>query len=78
MKAGYNPEGVVGLFNEMQEAHGGDSDDRNFFENIFSSHPETQERINNVEAQISQYSQEVLNRDKNRDRYQQMKALLPQ
>jgi predicted Zn-dependent protease len=77
-KAGYNPEGAVGLFNEMQEAHGGDSDGRNFFENIFASHPETQERINNVEAQISQYSQEVLNRDKDRDRYQQMKTLLPQ
>jgi predicted Zn-dependent protease len=77
-KAGYNPEGAIGLFNEMQEAHGGASDDRNFFENIFASHPETQERINNVESQTLQYSREVLSRDKNRDRYQQMKALLPQ
>ncbi|HEQ98899.1 MAG TPA: hypothetical protein ENO22_06115 [candidate division Zixibacteria bacterium] len=77
-KAGYNPEGALGLFNEMQEAHGGASDERSFFENIFASHPETQERINNVEEQISQYPREVLSRDKNHDKYQQMKALLPQ
>jgi predicted Zn-dependent protease len=76
-KAGYNPEGAIGLFAQLREAHGGASEDRSFFENLFASHPETQERINNVEEQLGQYSQEVLNRHKNRDKYQQMKSLLP-
>ncbi len=76
-KAGYNPEGAIGLFSQLREAHGGASESRSFFENLFASHPETQERINNVEEQLGQYSQEVLSRDKNRNKYQQMKSLLP-
>lgn len=75
-RAGFNPIGAKELFTNMQAASGG-AGERSFFENMFASHPETNVRIENVTAQAAAYSQQVLNRDKGRTRYQQMKQLLP-
>jgi predicted Zn-dependent protease len=75
--AGYNPEGAVGLFDQLEKAQGGAGEGSSFFENLFASHPETQERIKNVAEQLAQFPPAVLSRDKHRDRYLDMKELLP-
>jgi predicted Zn-dependent protease len=75
--AGFNPEGAVGLFDQLEKAQGEAGEGSSFFENLFASHPETQERIKNVEEQLSQFPPAVLSRDKHRDRYQDMRELLP-
>ena len=75
-RAGFNPIGAKELFENMKAA-AGSSGERSFFENMLASHPETNERIENVTAQAATYSQQVLNRDKGQTKYQQMKRLLP-
>lgn len=74
--AGYNPEGALGLFESLREAHGR-AGDRSFFENLFASHPETQERIDNVTEQIESYDPEVRRRSKHKQKFDRMKAMLP-
>lgn len=72
-RAGYDPHGAVSMFSKMAQAGSGN---RSVFENLFSSHPETQERINNIESQITGMILSSSLRT-NRDRYQAMKARLP-
>ncbi len=74
--AGYNPDGAIGLFEQLQKAEGSGGGN-SFFENLFASHPETQERIQNVEGELAQFPPAVLNRDKHRARFQDMKKSLP-
>jgi predicted Zn-dependent protease len=73
--AGFNPAGAVELFGHLKEISG--EHGTNFFENMLASHPETDERINNVTEQMATYSGDVVKRDKGRAKYQQMKSLLP-
>jgi predicted Zn-dependent protease len=77
VEAGYNPEGALGLFENLREASG-QAGDRSFFENMFASHPETLERIQNVKNQINDYPPDIRRRDKNISKYREMKALLPE
>lgn len=75
-KAGFNPLGAKQLFLNMKEASKGEGE-HSFFENMFATHPETNERIEDVTRFANEYADSVLNRDMNRDYYQQMKAQLP-
>lgn len=50
VKAGYDPEGSIGMFETLARLGGNRS--QNFFENLSSSHPDTQERISRARAQI--------------------------
>lgn len=73
--AGFNPEGAVELFEHLKAISG--DHETNFFENMLASHPQTNERINNVKEQMATYPGDVIKRDKGRDKYRQMKKLLP-
>ncbi len=50
VRAGYDPQGAVGMFEKLAALGGGG--DYGVFEKLASSHPETQERIRNAKAQI--------------------------
>lgn len=74
-KAGYDPNGSIGMFETLARLGGRQS--QNFFENLSSSHPETNERISKAKAQIS--SMGVINSPLGlgRAKYQQMLKRLP-
>jgi predicted Zn-dependent protease len=72
--AGFNPQGTSSMFERLASVSPGQ---RNFFENMFATHPETNERISNAKAQMRQYSDEILSRDIGESRYKQMKTRLP-
>ncbi|GAB4316479.1 MAG: M48 family metallopeptidase [Candidatus Zixiibacteriota bacterium] len=74
-KAGYNPNGAIEMFTKLAEA-AGDQEPRGFFENLTASHPDTQERIRKIRAQIDSMDQSVRNLPNYRDRYQAMKNRL--
>jgi predicted Zn-dependent protease len=71
--AGFNPKGATNMFERMASVSEGK---RNFFESLLSSHPETQERIENADEQVSAYPADILNRDVGRQKYERMKARL--
>ncbi|MBD3298311.1 MAG: M48 family metalloprotease [candidate division Zixibacteria bacterium] len=75
VKAGYNPNATVDMFTKLAEASG-DQGDRGFFENLTASHPETQERIRKIEAQIAAMDENVQNLPIYPDRYRAMKRRL--
>jgi len=52
VKAGYNPNGAIGMFETLARIGGSGSSD--VFEKLSRSHPETQERITNAKQQISE------------------------
>ncbi|MFH1687826.1 MAG: M48 family metallopeptidase [bacterium] len=51
VQAGYDPNGALGMFNKLAALGGSGSTD--VFEMLARSHPETEERIANAQAQIS-------------------------
>lgn len=69
-EAGYDPEGALGMFETL--ARLGGAGHSNVFESLTSSHPETQERIANAEAQIGQMRPLPGNLRVGRERYRQM------
>jgi predicted Zn-dependent protease len=73
-QAGFNPKGAVDMFEHMAAASPGK---RNFFENLLATHPETQERISNANAQVGQYGADIQSRDMGEAHYSQMKSRLP-
>lgn len=73
--AGYNPNGAVNMFQTLAQL--GSNSDRNVFEAMAASHPETQERIENARQLIQQWSPLSNDLIVGEDRYQQMKARLP-
>lgn len=75
VQAGYNPEAAIEMFTKLAELSG--DGDRGFFENLTSSHPETQERISKIREQISQMSTSVENLPEYEERYKTMKRRLP-
>lgn len=72
VKAGYNPNAAVDMFTKLAEASG-EQGDRGFFENLTASHPETQERIRKIKAQIAAMDEDVHELPSFQDRYQAMK-----
>jgi predicted Zn-dependent protease len=75
-RAGYNPHGAKSMFTKLAELSG-DQGDRGFFENLTASHPETQERIRKIDAQIAELPRSVDNLPYYQERYQLMKQRLP-
>ncbi len=74
-RAGYDPRATADMFQALAEAGGGG--ERNVFENLFASHPETQERINNVKEQVNQLQPLPDTLIQGKDRFQQMLSRLP-
>jgi predicted Zn-dependent protease len=74
VKAGYDPDGAVTMFEKLAAL--GEGGSSNVFESLARSHPETQERITNARAQIAgmNLSSSLL---QNRQHYTQMKSRLP-
>jgi len=72
-EAGYNPKGAVDMFERLASVSAGQ---RNFFENMFATHPETQERIDNAHKQLAEYTKDILARDLGKAKYASMKAKL--
>lgn len=75
-EAGYNPDGARTMFKKLAELSGDDGD-RGFFESLTASHPETQERLAKIDAQIAAMPRSVDNLPKYIERYQNMKGRLP-
>lgn len=75
VKAGYNPDGARTMFKKLAELGAGG--DRGFFESLTSSHPETQERLAKIDAQIAAMSRSVDDLPKGIERYQTLKKRLP-
>ncbi len=75
-EAGYNPDGARTMFKKLAQLSGDDGD-RGFFESLTASHPETQERLSKIDAQIAAMPRTVDNLPKFEDRYRQMKQRLP-
>ena len=71
VEAGYNPGASKTMFQKLAQASSGE---QNFFEQLFASHPETQERISNIESQIARMQPLSSSLVYNRDRYQRMKT----
>lgn len=75
VRAGYHPEGFLGMFETL--ARLGGSGSPNVYEKLSRSHPESQERIANAEAQIAQMGTLPANLDRGEARYKRMLARLP-
>jgi predicted Zn-dependent protease len=73
-EAGYNPNGALNMFETLASL--GDGGQPNVFEQMLSSHPDTQERIANAKAQIGQMGTLSPTLVTGRDRYQSMRARL--
>ncbi|MBU8934085.1 MAG: M48 family metalloprotease [candidate division Zixibacteria bacterium] len=75
VKAGYDPQGALGMFDRLAAlggaGHGG------VFEGLMSSHPDTQERIANARTQIAEMQPLRSGLTDGRTRYQQMLKRLP-
>jgi len=75
VRAGYHPDGFLGMFETL--ARLGEGGSSNIFEKLSRSHPETQERIANTEAQIAQMGTLPTSLDRGEARYKRMLARLP-
>ena len=75
VKAGYNPQGAVTMFNKLATL-GGQQGEASVFEKLSSSHPETQERISNAVNQIEEMKPLPCNLDFGTTKYEQMKKRL--
>ncbi len=74
-KAGYNPQGALGMFDKLAAL--GDRGAPNVFDKLASSHPETQERIANANAQVNEMQPLPLGLTLGEARYQQMLKRFP-
>lgn len=74
IKAGYNPEASITMYEKLMALSGGE---RSVFEQLVSSHPESQERVANAKEQIVSMRPFSDQLKLNQSRYQQMKARLP-
>lgn len=73
VRAGYNPDGMVTMFEKLKAMGGGSS---NIFEQLTADHPETQDRINAAKSQMQQM-QLPGNLRTGQSQYQQMRSRLP-
>lgn len=75
VKAGYNPQGAVTMFDKLAKLGGGGSG--NIFESLSSSHPETAERIANANKEITGMNPLPNGLALGKDRYTKMVKRLP-
>lgn len=71
-RAGYGPQGAIRMFNKLASQEKGE---RNVFEKLSATHPETKERITRLEVEIGKFPPGGRT---GRDVYRQMKKRLPQ
>ncbi len=76
VKAGYDPHGALGMFDKLA-AIGSSHGEASSYEKLVSSHPDTQERIQNAAQQIAEMTPLPGNLTANADRYRRMKISLP-
>ena len=76
VKAGYDPQGALGMFETL--ARLGGSGSSNVFEGLSRSHPETKERIANATAQIALMQPLPPGLTFNKSRYQKMLKRFPE
>lgn len=74
-KAGYNPDGARTMFGKLAQLSGGQQ--QGFFESLTSTHPDTQERLDKINAEIAAMPRSVDALPKFEQRYQEMKKRLP-
>jgi predicted Zn-dependent protease len=74
-KAGYNPDGARTMFGKLAALTG--DKQQGFFESLTSDHPDTQERLAKINAEIAQMPRSVDALPKFEQRYQEMKKRLP-
>jgi predicted Zn-dependent protease len=74
-EAGYNPDGARTMFHKLATLSGGG--EQGWFEKLTTSHPDTQERLTKINAQIAAMPRSVDNLPKNKERYSTMKKRLP-
>lgn len=75
VKAGYDPNGAITMFQKLAKLGGSGSG--NIFESISSSHPETAERIDNATKEIAAMSPKPTGLTLGKDRYAKMVKRLP-
>ena len=73
VRAGYHPEAMVTMFEKLAAA----GREGNSFEQLFASHPETQERIRNARQKMSESEPVSAELTFGLERYQAMRARLP-
>lgn len=76
VRAGYDPSGMVGMLEKLAALGGASSS--SVFEKLTSSHPETQERINNTRREAAQMKIDRSRLTLGQQRYLRMRARLPQ
>ncbi|MCP4685543.1 MAG: M48 family metalloprotease [bacterium] len=76
VRAGYDPQGMEGMLQKLAALGGRSSS--SVFEGLASTHPQTQERIQNTRAQIARMNVNSSNLTLGRQQYQQMRSRLPQ
>ncbi len=74
VEAGYNPNAMITMFEKLAAMENGE---RNVFENLAATHPETSARIARMKEQIATMPQEVTRQAIEQRLYQQMKERLP-
>ena len=74
-EAGYNPDGARTMFHKLATLSG--DGQQGWFEKLTSSHPDTQERLSKINAQIAAMPRSVDNLPKNQERYTTMQKRLP-
>lgn len=75
-KAGYNPNGVLSMFDKLATL-GASSGEASSFEKLVRSHPETEERIQNARNQIAEMGALSASLIANEAYYKQMRSRLP-
>lgn len=74
-QAGWNPQGAVTMFEKLAKMSGGQ--EQGFFEQLSSSHPETQSRISAAKKQVAGISSAQTKLVLDTRKYQEMKKRLP-
>ncbi|MBN1211260.1 MAG: M48 family metalloprotease [candidate division Zixibacteria bacterium] len=75
VKAGYDPHRGLGMFDKLSALGGGG--EPNIFEKLSSTHPDTQERIQNTQRQIAEMGAIPANLKVGESKYQAMLQRLP-
>lgn len=73
--AGYNPQGAIELFQMLASL--GDAGQKNIFERLSASHPDTQARIDKINQLISSKYSDATSRPKNEAKISKLKQGLP-
>lgn len=74
-RAGWHPDGMIGMFEKLKAMHG--KERAGFFEMLASSHPQTSDRIGSTRERIARYGPFDPSLVKDSPRFQSLKRRLP-